>query len=59
MASKQGGWGGHMQVNEGWHMRGWKGGHMYEDEGRATLGPPLQHRPYQERDSRSRQLVEL
>ena len=22
--------------------------------GRATLGPPLQHRPYQERDSKSR-----
>ena len=26
--------------------------------GRATFGPPLQHRPYQERNSKSCQLIE-
>ena len=27
--------------------------------GRATLGPPLQHRPYRERNGQSRQWVEM
>ena len=27
--------------------------------GRATLGPPLQHRPYQECNSQSRQLIDM
>ena len=27
--------------------------------GRATLGPPLQHRPYRERNSQSRKLIEM
>ena len=37
-----------------WHEKGRALG-----GGRATLGPPLQHRSYQVRNSQSRQLIEM
>ena len=40
-----------------YHDAAWEGRAL--GVGRATLGPPLQHLPYQERNGQSRKLIEM